>query len=139
MFEKKFYYCITKICSYEKYHTYHFRYKYCKKKVKDVKLHIYGTGTQKENYTKLIKKLKLQDNVFIHDYAFDIRALYTKTSLSVLTSDYEGLPMSLLEAMSYGVPVISYPINYGPKSIIQNNINGIITKKKDNINELAKK
>ena len=45
--------------------------------------------------------------------------------------------MSLLEAMSYGVPVISYPINYGPKSIIQNNINGII-KKKDNINELAK-
>ena len=46
--------------------------------------------------------------------------------------------MSLLEAMSYGVPVISYPINYGPKSIIQNNINGIITKKKDNINELAK-
>ncbi|HCU0935286.1 TPA: glycosyltransferase [Staphylococcus aureus] len=110
-----------------------------RKKVKDVKLHIYGTGTQKENYTKLIKKLKLQDNVFIHDYAFDIRGLYTKASLSVLTSDYEGLPMSLLEAMSYGVPVISYPINYGPKSIIQNNINGIITKKKDNINELAKK
>ncbi|WP_457840940.1 glycosyltransferase, partial [Staphylococcus aureus] len=68
-----------------------------------------------------------------------MRALYTKASLSVLTSDYEGLPMSLLEAMSYGVPVISYPINYGPKSIIQNNINGIITKKKDNINELAKK
>lgn len=102
-------------------------------------MHIYGTGTQKENYTKLIKKLKLQDNVFIHDYAFDIRGLYTKASLSVLTSDYEGLPMSLLEAMSYGVPVISYPINYGPKSIIQNNINGIITKKKDNINELAKK
>ncbi len=32
--EKKFYYCITKICSYEKYHTYHFRYKYCKKKSK---------------------------------------------------------------------------------------------------------
>lgn len=110
-----------------------------RKKVKDVKLHIYGTGTQKENYTKLIKKLKLQDNVFIHDYTFDIRGLYTKASLSVLTSDYEGLPMSLLEAMSYGVPVISYPINYGPKSIIQNNINGIITKKKDNINELAKK
>ena len=68
--------------------------------------------------------------MFIHDYAFDIRALYTKTSLSVLTSDYEGLPMSLLEAMSYGVPVISYPINYGPKSIIQNNINGIITKRR---------
>lgn len=68
--------------------------------------------------------------MFIHDYAFDIRGLYTKASLSVLTSDYEGLPMSLLEAMSYGVPVISYPINYGPKSIIQNNINGIITKRR---------
>ena len=38
--------------------------------------------------------------------------------------------MSLLEAMSYGVPVISYPINYGPKSIIQNNINGIIIKRR---------
>ena len=72
----------------------------------------------------------MQDNVFIHDYAFDMRGLYTKASLSVLTSDYEGLPMSLLEAMSYGVPVISYPINYGPKSIIQNNINGIITKRR---------
>lgn len=46
--------------------------------------------------------------------------------------------MSVLEAMSYGVPVISYPINYGPGSIIQNNVNGIITKNKGDINELAK-
>ncbi len=83
----------------------------------------YTVPVRKKKITpKLTKKLKLQDNVFIHDYAFDIRALYTKTSLSVLTSDYKGFPMSLLEAMSYGVPVISYPINYGPKSIIQNDI-----------------
>lgn len=110
-----------------------------KKKIKNVKLHIYGTGPQREAYIKLVNQLNLQDNVFIHDYIFNLYDSYSKASISVLTSEYEGFSMSILEAMSYGVPVISYPINYGPESIIYNNYDGIITKNKNNIEELSNK
>lgn len=112
--------------------------KIVKKKIKDVSLNIYGIGPQKQEYIKLIKELELQDHVFVNDYVFNLREVYANASLSVLTSEYEGLSMSVIEAMSYGVPVIAYPVNYGPESIIRNNIDGIITKNKNDIKELAK-
>ncbi len=112
---------------------------FVKKKIQNVKLDIYGTGPQKESYIKMIKQLNLQENVFIHDYIFDLYESYSKASISVLTSEYEGFSMSILEAMSFGVPVISYPINYGPQSIINNNYDGIITNNKNDIEELSNK
>ncbi|MFH4923929.1 glycosyltransferase [Staphylococcus cohnii] len=110
-----------------------------RRKIKDVKLNIYGTGPQKQEYIELIKNLNLQDHVFINEYTFDLQEVYLNASLSVLTSEYEGISMSILESMSFGVPVVSYPVNYGPEFIIKNNVDGIITKEFNNIEELAKK
>lgn len=105
--------------------------------VPNAKLHLYGDGPEKENYISLIENLNLENNVFVHDYAFNLEKIYNESSLSVLTSEYEAQSMSIIEAMNYGVPVISYPINYGPESIIRSNIDGIILKEKNNVQELS--
>lgn len=43
-----------------------------------------------------------------------------------MTSRYEGLPMVLLEALSYGLPIVSYDCLTGPREIVSDNINGYI-------------
>lgn len=44
----------------------------------------------------------------------------------VSTSDTEGLPMVMIEAQSYGVPIVSYNYETGPKDIISEEIDGFI-------------
>ena len=43
-----------------------------------------------------------------------------------MSSRYEGLPMVLIEALSYGVPIVSFQCPCGPKDIIQNDFGSLI-------------
>ena len=54
-----------------------------------------------------------------------------KSSLFAMTSISEGLPMVLLEAMSYGVPCIAYETESGISDIIEDGVNGYIIKHRD--------
>jgi GalNAc-alpha-(1->4)-GalNAc-alpha-(1->3)-diNAcBac-PP-undecaprenol alpha-1,4-N-acetyl-D-galactosaminyltransferase len=56
----------------------------------------------------------------------DLDKKLRESSIFVLSSRYEGLPMVLLEAMSQGCTCISYDCKTGPREIISNNINGIL-------------
>ena len=77
------------------------------KKVPDAKLFILGRGYYKDYLEDLVNKLKLSNNIEFIGYTNDIGNYYNKSKLFVLASDYEGFSNSLVEAMSYSLPVIA--------------------------------
>ena len=68
----------------------------------------------------------------------NITALYENSSIYVMSSRFEGLPMVLIEAQSYSLPIVSFDCPEGPASIIHNNEDGYLVKLFD-INMLAEK
>ena len=106
---------------------------FSKIKDKSWKLYILGDGDEYTNLSNLIKELKLEDNVFLEGYVKkeNIEKYLLNSSIFLMASLTEGLPMVLLEAMSYGIPCIAYETASGVKDIIENNYNGFIIKSRN--------
>ncbi len=99
------------------------------KKNADWNLYIYGNGSYKERYINKIKQYHLENRVFIKNYTNDVKKVLLDASIYLLSSRWEGFPMSVLEAMEMGLPVISYDIS-AAKEIITNN-SGILVPSRD--------
>lgn len=52
--------------------------------------------------------------------------VYTNADIVALSSDYEGMPNCLIEAIGTGVPIVSYDCPLGPSEIIVNDVNGYL-------------
>lgn len=87
---------------------------------------IIGGGELLENLQEQIKKLQLERKVFIKAYTNHIEQEYLNASVLLSTSQREGLPMVMIEAMSYGLPVIAYDCKTGPSDIILDCQNGFL-------------
>lgn len=92
----------------------------------DWKLDIFGQGEWREMLQQMIDKQGLQNTAKINPPTNAILNEYVHSSLLVMSSNYEGFGMVLVEAMSCGVPVISFDCKCGPKDIIQSGINGLL-------------
>ncbi|MFW6009601.1 MAG: glycosyltransferase [archaeon] len=92
----------------------------------EIKLIIMGKGENKQQLNALIKKLNLKDKVELIGFKSNPYKYISESDLFVLSSNYEGFPNSLLEAMACEVPVISTDCPTGPSEIIDNNKNGIL-------------
>jgi len=86
---------------------------------------IVGEGYLKEELVSLISSLDLQKSVRMFGYRADIPDLLGAADLFVLSSISEGMPISLLQAMGAGIPIISTQIG-GVADIISNGENGIL-------------
>lgn len=94
-------------------------------KFPDYQLLFYGEGELKEDLQKYIKNKNLENSVFLKGVTNDPKSILLASSLFVLSSDYEGMPNALLEAMAVGTPVISTDCPCGgPAFIIENDYNG---------------
>lgn len=100
---------------------------------KKTKLYIIGDGKEYDNLKLLINNLKLNDRVILTGYKNknEIEEYMLKSSLFLMASLTEGLPMVLLEAMSYGIPCVAYETASGVNDIIINNENGYVIKNRN--------
>ena len=100
-------------------------------KYPDWTLNIFGGGELKVDLEKTIQELNLADVIKLHLPSNNIMMEYAKNSALVLSSRYEGLPMVMLEAMSVGLPLISFDCQCGPRDIINTCDNGLLVKEGD--------
>lgn len=105
-------------------------------RVNDWKLVIVGSGELEIDIKMLIKNLKLDKNIELIPPQKEIERIYLDASLFVLSSSSEGFGMVVLEALSFGLPVVSFDCPSGPKDIITNSLDGLLVELND-FNKLA--
>lgn len=98
-------------------------------------LTILGEGEQKCELDNYIKEQGICSVTFLNS-TNNIEEIYRTSDVLLNTSYAEGLPMTLIEAQSFGLPVISYDIKTGPGEIIINGVNGFLVEDGDNISFL---
>lgn len=92
-------------------------------------LKIYGEGDLKPSLENLIEELNLKEKVLLEGTINKLFKDISASSLFVLTSDYEGMPNALMEAMALGIPSISTDCKPGgARELINHNVNGFIIK-----------
>jgi len=89
-------------------------------------LNIVGDGEQRERLERKITHYGLQESITLAKPTGDIKSYYLNSSVVALTSRYEGLPMVLLEAQAFGLPVVAYECKCGPRDLIRSGINGFL-------------
>lgn len=94
-------------------------------------LEIIGDGPLKSNLISLTNELGLQDRVFFHGKVNIPFNLLKSADIFVLPSRIEGFPNVLLEAMSLGLPCVSFNCPSGPSDMIDDNHNGLLVEKED--------
>lgn len=85
-------------------------------------LNIYGDGEDKEKYDDLIATM----NIIVHQPTSQIHEAYCDNSILLLTSISESFSLVIPEAMSCGLPVVSFDCPYGPRDIINEGKDGFL-------------
>ncbi|MFI6599653.1 glycosyltransferase [Nonomuraea sp. NPDC050536] len=94
-------------------------------------LRIVGSGPQRATLAALIDELGLGDTVTLAGASRDIGAEFDRASIFVLSSLHEGFPMTILESLSKGVPVVSFDCPYGPGEILTHGHDGLLVPPRD--------
>jgi glycosyltransferase involved in cell wall biosynthesis len=89
-----------------------------------------GQGKLKTNLIAQIDKLGISRNFILLGFIEDVHSLLKNADIFVLASLYEGMPNSILEAMTHGLPVVSTKVN-GVSELLENDVNGLTIKSKD--------
>lgn len=89
---------------------------------------IYGSGSQDEvdKIRNLINENDLQDKLVIKGLEKNQDLIYGDKGIYVMTSRYEGLPLVLLEAQQYNLPIVSFSCPTGPNEIVEDGVNGYL-------------
>lgn len=101
---------------------------------KGTMLLLIGDGSDKDFIETKISELQLESFVLVLPFQKNITAFIQNAKCTILTSHFEGFPMSLVESLATGTPVISVDCETGPSEIIEDSINGLLV---ENYNENA--
>jgi len=91
----------------------------------EYQLIIYGEGPYREELERYIQELKISEKVFLPGNTTELHEQIKNAEIFVLSSDYEGMPNALIEAMCMGIPVISTKVS-GATDLIYHGENGIL-------------
>lgn len=94
----------------------------------DYELHIFGVGELEGELKAQVRDLKLENKICFHGFSSNVKEEIRDSAMFVLSSNYEGISNSMIEALAMGVPVISTdcPVG-GSAAYIQNEVSGILT------------
>ncbi len=84
----------------------------------------YGNAADMQAYKDQVKAANLEGVITFADYVVDVDAIYDRASLLVDASRIDAQPLAMAEALSHGVPVVSYDYAYGPRELIKPGKNG---------------
>lgn len=109
---------------------------YIVKEIPEAKLLIVGSGVPDliEAMKREVLELGLENNVEFVGFTLEVAKYYSRASIMLLTSKYEGFPMTIGEAFSYGVPVVGYDL---PNLTFMQDGRGIFSVPQGHYKELA--
>lgn len=102
-------------------------------------LNIYGDGGIKHSLENLIVKNELQKNVFLKGHTDNLDNAYMTSSIFALSSRSEGFGLVILEAQTFGLPVVTFATPSGPAEIVNNNKDGFVIDRVGDIKSYANK
>lgn len=93
----------------------------------DWRLRIYGHGRHAAELWRLVAELGLNDTVMLLGARTPLDAELVKGSIAAVSSEFEAFGLTIVEAMSCGLPVVATDCPHGPGEIIESGVNGILT------------
>lgn len=103
----------------------------------DWDLVILGEGSLRETLESQIQTHGLEKRAYLPGRAGNVRDWYQRADLYVMSSRYEGFPMTLTEAMAYGCATVSYDCDTGPRDIIRHGVDGLLVSPVGDVPALA--
>ncbi len=115
--------------SYQKDHLTFFK---ALQELKDQPVHVdlVGHGDLYDHFAALSKEMKIDHLITFHGESNDIPYFLNKSDIFVLTSRFEGLPLSICEAMSVGLPIVASDVG-GVHEMVKDGHNGYLIPKED--------
>ena len=101
--------------------------KVCRKRP-ELNLRIFGTGTPQymDEIAAYIEQLDMREHITLMGRTPHMEKEYAKSQVFLMTSDYEGLPNALMEAMASRLLCISTDCKTGPRDLIEDGVNGFL-------------
>ena len=87
---------------------------------------VLGEGVERENLEQFIIENNLQNRFVLKGNVENVDEYLQQASIFVITSTYEGLGLSMLEARAMKVPCVSFDVKMGPRELIHNGIDGYL-------------
>lgn len=87
---------------------------------------LYGEGKNTQDIREMITEMQLEDTVYLMGRSSTMLDDFNSSDIYVMTSNFEGMPNTLMEAMAVGLPCISTDCPSGPSDLIVNRDNGIL-------------
>lgn len=81
-------------------------------------LHLLGDGPKESEIVSLVRELGLDDSVVLHGWVADTRPVVQQCAMSLLCSDTEGFPNSIVESLALGIPVVATDCVSGPRELL---------------------
>lgn len=97
-----------------------------KEKYPDIHIDIFGKGGEYDSLVMQIREMQIEGNVTLRGWSQNTIEEYLNHDAYILSSDYEGMPNALMEAMAVGLPCISTDCDTGPSDLITDGTNGYL-------------
>lgn len=94
--------------------------------ISDWGLEIVGDGPMMCELEGLVDRWGIQSKVTFHGHKTNVHDFYRQASIFALPSRYEGTPNALIEAMCWGLPVVTSDASPGPLELVRQEYNGLI-------------